>query len=205
MSRLAIPLLSLLALASACQAPHRGVAVLGVGRTAADFNTYQIRRVGLVPFAGEGLDRAESDMLSSAFFAEISSVTPYEVVALEPRDLAEVPTSEPYRRGWYKPEMVLGIARRFQLDALLIGTVTDRQSFPHQRLSVQLELVTAETGMVIWSASVQLDSSQRRVRESVESWAREVLGVTDEAEWQIILLSPSRFARFAAFQIAELF
>lgn len=196
-------LLSLLAPA-ACHAPQRGVAVLGSGRWATDFDSYTIRRIGLVPFAGGGLDNDASSVLSSAFFAEVSAVTTYEVVSLESQDLVEVPPSEPHRRGWYRPETVLGIARRFQLDALLIGTVTDRESFPHQRLGVQLELVAAETGMVIWSASVQLDSSQRDVRESVQAWVREQLGETDESEWELVLLSPSRFARFAAFQVAEL-
>ena len=202
-TRLMLALLTVATL-GACHAPQRGVAVLGTGRSATDFDTYTIRRVGLVPFAGNGLDHGQSEMLSSAFFSEISAVTRYEVVPLSNPDLAEVPSSEPYRRGWYRPETVLGIARRFQLDALMIGTVTDRQSFPHQRLSVQLELVAAETGMVVWSGSVQLDSSQRKVRESVEAWAKEHLGVTEDAEWEIILLSPSRFARFAAFQVAEL-
>jgi hypothetical protein len=196
--------LILLVLVTACHAPRRGVEVLGTGRAASDFDSYTIRRVGLVPFAGGGLDNLESTVLSSAFFSEVSAVTAYEVVSLDARDLAEVPPSEPYRRGWYRPETVLGIARRFQLDALLIGTVTDRASFPHQRLGVQLELVAAETGMVIWSAAVQLDTSQRRVRDSVESWAREHLGAVEESEWQLVMMSPSRFARFAAFQIAEL-
>ena len=203
MGRLALGLLVLSSL-GACSAAPRGVPVLGSATVARDFDSYTIRRVGVVPFSGVEFSAEESNELSAAVFGELSAVTPYEVVPLDTIDPAEVPTSEPYRRGWYRPETVLGIARRFQLDAILIGSVTDYQGFPPQRLAVSVDLVAADTGMVVWSAAVQLDASQARTRRAVENWARLHLGAEEEQEWELILLSPRRFMRFVAFQVAEL-
>jgi len=192
-------------LLGACVSAPRGVPVLGSATLAEDFDSYTIRRVGVVPFSGtDDFTPAESTELTAAVFGELSSVSSYEVVPLATNDLAEVPTSQPYRRGWYRPETVLGIARRYQLDAILIGTVTDRQCFPPQRLAISVDLVAAETGMVIWSSAVQLDASQARTRRAVESWARIHLGAAEENEWELILLQPRRFMRFAAFQVSEL-
>lgn len=197
------PLASLLLLA-ACAAAPRGVPVLGSATVARDFESYPIRRVGVVPFSGADLSPDQSRELSAAVFGELSAVTSYEVVPLAIDDLAEVPSSEPYRRGWYLPETVLGIARRYQLDAILIGTVTDMQCFPPQRLGLSVDMVAAETGMVVWTAAVQLDASQARTRDAIEEWARVHLGAAEKPEWELILISPRRFMRFAAFQVAEL-
>ena len=69
-------------------------------------------------------------------------------------------------------------------------------------LSVQMDMVSAETGLVVWSAAVHLDASDPLVREGVEIWAGG--GAEDAGDWEVALMSPSRFARFAAWQIASL-
>jgi hypothetical protein len=192
------------ALASACATTYRSVEPLADARIVSDFDTYTIRRIGLVPFTGDGLTHDRSQELQAAFFAEISASTPFEVVPLDHRHLAEIPTSDPYRRGAYQPRTIIEVSRRFNLDATLIGTVTDQQYFPPQRLGVQLDLVAAETGLVIWSASLQLDASKRRVRDSLRAWAQADQGDLDGADWELTLISPRRFARFAAWQVALL-
>lgn len=168
-----------------------------------DFETYQLRRVGLVPFTGAiGFEQASE--LQAAFFAEMSASTGLEIVPLKPQDLEEVPRSEPYRRGWYRPQTIIDLARRYRLDAIFIGTVTELHTYPPQRLGVQLDLVASETGMVLWNSSIYLDAGQENVRRSVELWAKVALGVDDEDELHIILLSPRRFSRFAAYQLSRL-
>lgn len=197
-------LTALAAVAAGCVGVSHSVEPLADARIVSDFDTYTLRRIGLVPFTGEGLTRERSVELQAAFFAEISAATPFEVVPLEPADLAEIPTSDPYRRGAYEPRTIIEVSRRFNLDATLIGTVTDQQYFPPQRLGVQLDMVAAETGLVIWSSSLQLDASKRRVRDSLRAWSQEDQGDLDDEDWELTLISPRRFGRFAAWQVARL-
>lgn len=198
-------LLALAALLGACAAvrPIGPPAILASAKVVPDFDSYVIRRVGLVPFTGEHLTREQSEQLQSAFFAEIGATTSYEMVSLDQYDLAEVPSSEPYRRGWYQPRTIIDLARRYNLDGLVIGTVTDQQFFPPQRLGLQIDLVASETGLVVWSSSVHLDAARAEVRKSLEAWSRSQLGDQVHQDWRLILISPRAFARFAAYQIGQ--
>ena len=119
-----------------------------------DFETYQLERIGLLPFLGLELGTDQAFELQSTFFTEFSVETPFEVVPLYRNDLEEVPGSEPYRRGGYDPRTIIDIARRFRLDGVFVATVTDYQFYKPQRLSVQVDLVASETGVAIWSSSI---------------------------------------------------
>jgi hypothetical protein len=195
-----------LLLAAGCQTSHPGMPTLATARVAKDFDTYQLTRVGLMPFDGVELSAEQTAALESAFFGELSLSTPFELVPLGGPDLEEIKQSDPYLRGWYRPETIFGLARRYSLDAILFGTVTQSQFFPPQKLSLQVDMVAAETGTVIWSASVHLDATEKRVRDGLEVYFSNPDGGQDEEgqDWRLSLLSPARFAQFAAFQVAAL-
>ena len=164
-----------------------------------DFESYELRRIGLPPFRGRGLPAEHAVALQHALHSELSQSTPFEIVQLEGADLAEVEASDPYRRGWYRPRTIIGLSQRFSLDGILFGTVTQQRYFPPQLLSLQVDLVSAETGLVIWSGKVDLDASDERVQDGLRLYygAQE-----DDEDWRVALLSPERLGRFAAFQIA---
>jgi len=174
---------------------------LATAHVVADFDSYALRRVGLMPFVGRGAELDATTALEEAFYVEFSQSTPYEVVMLERADLEETARSEPYRRGWYDPRTIIQLARRYKLDALFVGTVTQLRSYPPQQLSIGMELVSAETGTVLWTSRVHLDAADRRVRDSLEAY---VLSNRGSDSPQLSLLSPSNFARFAAWQVARM-
>lgn len=196
-------LLPALLLCAACQTPSREVENLALSHASADFHTYNLRRVGLFTFGGDGVTFEEGRDLQSSFFSEISGSVPFEVVPLDLGDVAEIPISDPFRSGTYKPRTVIDVARRFNLDGAFVGTVTDRQQFSPQRIGLQVDLVAAETGLVIWSGSIHLDAAQDRVRENVRLWAEGGQGDIAEIDWKLSLISPRRFAHFAAYQLAR--
>jgi hypothetical protein len=189
-----------LTLAAGCQIPHRlEMPSLASAQVSNDFKTYELRRVGLLPFAGSEIDDAAREAFQLAFLSEISQSTPYEVVLLDRDDLEEIDESEPYRRGWYRPRTIIELSRRYSLDAILFGTVTQQRSFPPQLLSLEVEMVAAETGLVIWSSSVHLDANDTRVVDGLKIYWGDK---EDARAWELALISPERFARFAAFQVA---
>jgi hypothetical protein len=177
---------------------------LAHARVTADFDSYQLRRVGLLPFSGDGLDRAQSEELQRAFLFELSRRASYEVVRLAPEDLAEVDAQQPYERGTYRSKSVIETARRFHLDGLLVGTVTHLESYAPQALGVQVELVASETGLVIWSSALELDMTDAGVRDSLRQYSEEHRDENDEpADERLMLLSPLRLMRFAASEVAR--
>ncbi len=197
--------LALVALMSATSCVTvQSVPPLATARMVSDFETYQIHRVGLMPPAGLALTLQQAEHLGAAFMAEFSAATNFEIVRLTARDLEAIPRMEAHLRGRYSPATVSAISRRYRLDALLVPTVTDLQTYPPQRLGVQVDLLSSETGQSLWESSVHLDAAQELVRRSIEVWADTHLGDVSDNTWELTLISPSRFARFAAYQMASL-
>jgi len=188
-----------LCLAGCIMLPRASMPRLANAVVSRDFETYQLRRIGLPPFRGRNLPPEQGVALQRALHTELSQSTPFEIVQLEGGDMAELESSDPYRRGWYKPRTIIGLSQRYSLDGILFGTVTQERFFPPQLLALQVDLVSAETGLVIWSGSIDLDASDGRVQTGLRLY----YGVEEDDEnWRVALLSPERFARFAAFQIA---
>lgn len=189
---------------AACLGPS-DVPMLGSARMTSDFDTYTVRRVGILPFRaldGADLEPHEIGTLETAFAAEFSLGTPYDLVTLRGVELAEVLPPEPFREGAYSPQTIRTLRDRYLLDALLVGTVTSRRVIAPQVLGVQLDLVSCETGATIWSADLTLDASHRDTREALKVWARSVLGEEHGAD--MAMISPQKFANFAAYQLARL-
>ncbi|MFT5048620.1 MAG: hypothetical protein ACI8QZ_000007 [Chlamydiales bacterium] len=190
-------------LVTGCMTPTAQVPDLASSRVVADFDTYRLRRVGLLPFTGDDLTGEEARHLQASFFTEASAVAPFEIVPLDTSDVAEIPASDPFRRGVYKPRTIIDVARRFHLDAVMVGTVTDRRLFSPPRIGLQLDMVVSETGMVIWNSTVHLDGAQQRVRNNIKLWASIGQGDLEEVDWKLCLLSPRRFAQFATYHLAQ--
>jgi len=194
------------ALTACSSAPTREDAQLfATARVVTDFESYDLHRVGLLPLLGEDLRAAQADPVQAGFLNEFSRTTPFEVVTLDLEDIEEIPGSDPYRRGWYDPKTIITLAKRYQLDAVFIGTLADVQFFSPQRIAVQLDLVACETGAAIWSGALHLDAADADVRDSLLIWAADNTSEHRGAEpSDLALLSPRRFARFAAWQLAQL-
>jgi hypothetical protein len=187
-----------------CACISTDVPPLARTQAAPDFETYRLGRVGLLPFDGDELGEGHAETLQRAFLLELGQLAPFEVVRLDPADLAEVQSSEPYRRGLYKPRTLLDLAERFRLDAILIGSVIQASVYPPQILGLELDLVSCQTGMVLWTASLHVDASDAAVRRHLDSFQRSQETTEDwQGGVQLTLISPSRFARFAANAVAK--
>lgn len=188
----------------ACVSGTASVPNLARASVSSDAQSYTLRRVGLLPFQGDGLDSQTAIDMQSAFGTAAARSAAFEIVPLSAADLEEVPSSEPFRRGRIQPRTILALAQRFQLDGLLIGCVSERRVYSPQRLGLEVDLIATETGLPIWSSSVLLDASDDRVRKAVEAWHEHTRGGDESGERKdIYLLSPARFAQFAAAQVAD--
>jgi len=195
-----------LLLTTGCQTILRPRAVdapnLAAAKVASDYQVYDLARVGVLPVTCHDATLEEREQLQEIVYNEFSQVVDYELVLLTEDDLAEVIASDPYLRGGYQGETVLGISERFNLDGLLVTIVSNRKAFPPQKLNVQADLVATETGMAIWHAAVSLQADRPDVRLGVEAFYGNGSPMSDDS-WTGALLSPSRFARFGVWQLAR--
>lgn len=189
-----------------CATTKHEVPCLATTRVVADRAEYDLRRIGVLSFQGADLGVEEARTLQHSLMTALSLRTTAELVPLSAADIEEVSDNEPFRRGWIRPETVVTLARRYKLDAIFIGTVTERRSYLPQRLALEAELISCDTGVSIWNSSIQLDAAQDRTRLALKAWFENERGAeaTNEA-WDLYLLSPTRFAEFGAAQMAMTF
>ena len=189
----------------ACAAPVGPVPTVASARVVGDFDTYQLSRVGVLPVTGLPLTNGLAGILQSALAAEFVATGSIEWVVLTEAELSGIEGFEPHLRGGYPAESILVLSSRHRLDGLLVPTVTDRQSHSPQRLGVQTVLLSAETGMSLWQAEVQLDAADERTRLVAERFVHRRGGDLSSDHWEMVLLSPRRFACIAASQLAKVF
>jgi len=188
---------------SACSATSSSVDVLATTRVAIDRDQYTLRRIGMLPVESAFLRADEALAFQAALATELSTRWRAEIVPLRGEDVAETPAHQSFRTGRIDPDGIVTMARRYNLDGLVAVTVTDRRAYPPQRLGLEVELTACDTGLPIWAASLRLDASQERTRGAVHAWfdaARNADSVPET--WELCLLSPLRFAEFAAAQVA---
>lgn len=199
---------ALAAALSGCVGTNAYVApALASARVAPDFSSYEIRRVGVLPHDGVALEPNEADVFATSLFGEFSRSTPYEFVRVDLPDHEGVVESRPYEEGRYHPQTILELSRRFELDALLFPTIVHRKWFPPQQVSISVDLVAAETGLVIWSSVVHLDAEDPAVIDGLKifyGFKPKVLDEWPDESWDTSLVSPAKFTRFAVHELAEL-
>jgi len=189
--------------ATSCQVTSRSVESLATTRTAADRDLYSLRRIAILPVRGTAMRADDARAFEGALAAQLGTKWKAEIIPLDARDVEEVPRNESFRLGRIEPEAILKLSRRYNLDALLQATITERRAYPPQRLSVEVELTSCETGLPIWSASLRLDGASERVQNALHQWhADERRSDAGGEAWDLYLLSPLRFAEFAAAQVA---
>ncbi len=95
------------------------------------------------------------------------------------------------------------IARQLHCDAVLFGTLSDFQPYPHMRAGLLLHLVDLRNGSLAWGVDHVWDTQDRavigRIQRFHETEQREGYG---PAEWEMSLLSPRAFQRFVAHEVA---
>ncbi|MDZ4772270.1 MAG: hypothetical protein SGI72_03955 [Planctomycetota bacterium] len=196
-----VTMLALVALC-ACTTVQKSVEPLAVVRLAADRDLYELRRVGILPIESKDMRLEDQQSLQASLASRLSAEMHAEVIVLTRGEAAEIPSNDAYLTGRIDPEAVLGLARRFNLDGLVTTNVTERRTYAPQRLGLEVELTACDTGLPIWGASLRLDAAQERTQNSLRAWFEKERGATDTNESvDLYLLSPQRFAEFAAAQV----
>ncbi|MBL4770102.1 MAG: hypothetical protein JKY61_02895 [Planctomycetes bacterium] len=170
----------------------------------ADFDSYTLRRVGLMPISGLDPTLAESREMATTLAAEFAAVTGLEVLVLSPTDLSEVKDLQPHNRGEFNMRTVIDVGKRHRLDGLLVATLVERNVYPPQRIGLQMDFVSTETGMSLWFGNLAADASSRRTQQAVYGWTHSQFS-DEHFDNGVVLISPKRFFRFACAQLVERF
>ncbi len=194
---------SMLALCACSSTGTKAMVPIGTARASADFASYDVHRVGVLPPRGDDVSDDLAEALRDAMRAAFASETSYELIPIGASELESISAPDSTRTGRTDPHTVLEVARRAGLDAILATRVVDFRAYEPVRLGLEVDLIAVETGLVTWSSQVRVDVGDQATLEAIRSWqeSRRVGGANERA---IDLLSPRRIAEFAAAQVAML-
>jgi hypothetical protein len=156
----------------------------------------KIRRVVLAPFEDEARTGPARAAIQEAFAHEFEKATSVEVVAIDAMAHMEAAQDDrPRRTGQYHLESILELALRHDADGVLFGTITSYRAYAPQKLGIRVDLVSANSGLLLWSAHAEFDMADDDARFTLESDYKKYASKEPQAlSWDHAMNSPGRFA-----------
>ncbi|MGQ3685815.1 MAG: hypothetical protein ACUBOA_12550 [Candidatus Loosdrechtia sp.] len=167
-----------------------------------EYDNANVRRVLLLPFTVESGRDKVVDEITDAFFIELQRVSKFDtVVAREFRDIVSQ-QKDVWYRGLISAEAFLEAKKRYNVDAIICGTITQYRPYEPPVLGIKMGMISARSGNVIWSADAIFDSSKAEIIKLIKAYHKEYYQKMQSLyEWKIILLSMKRYAQFVAYQM----
>ncbi len=195
----------LLAGTSAC-ALHRPASVYECpSYRSAELATLDLRRIVLVPFHDESGSGPHRETVERAMAHAIEKESGIAVVLVGDAGMREIGTQDvPHRTGRYRLEPVLELAFRYGADAILFGSITAFRAYTPQVLGVRAELVSASTGLVVWSVDAHFDLSDENARRALEAhFGDRASRVARAPSWETAQTSPAAIASLVCSRAAS--
>ena len=103
----------------------------------------------------------------------------------------------------FNPEQLLSIRKVLGCNAVLIGTVTQYQPYPHMTIGLRLKIVDLTDGQLLWALEQVWDcadkTTESRIRRYLRYQKHSAYGSLRE---QLVSVSPTKFIKFVGYEVA---
>ncbi len=167
-----------------------------------EYNNTSVQRVLLLPLTIESRrDKVVNDV-TEAFFIELQRSAKFDIV--EAREFQDILSQQKdvWTRGLIRAETVVEAKKRYKVDAIIFGTITQYQPYEPPVLGIKIGMFSARSGNIMWSADAIFDSSQASVIKLLKSYHKKQYQKKQSLyDWKLILLSMKRYAQFVAYHM----
>ena len=103
----------------------------------------------------------------------------------------------------YTLEQLRSIRKMLSCDAVLVGTVTEYQPYPHMVIGLRLKMVDLNDGQLLWALEQIWDSADKTTEYRIKNYAQfqKSSGFAPLHE-NLVAVSPLGFVKFVAFEVA---
>jgi len=103
----------------------------------------------------------------------------------------------------YTLEELLAIQKKLTCDAVLVGTVTEYQPYPHMVIGLRLKLLDLRDGQLLWALEQIWDSADKTTEYRIKNYSRRQRrsDLTPLHE-KLVAVSPLGFVKFVAYEVA---
>lgn len=162
-----------------------------------------VRRVLALPLVDDTGHGADTVLVSEALGDSIARLRQFDVVRPNATDAVLKADAGPLASGRIPVSTIIELGRRYGVDAVLFGTISQYRPYTPPSLAIGASLIDVHTGKVLWSVSDYVDATDAKASVSIEHWFEENAAAEGTVfDKQIVSTSPRWFARFAADRIA---
>ena len=167
-----------------------------------EYNNTSVQRVLLLPLTIESRRDKVVDDVTDAFLIELQRSAKFDIVkAQEFQDILSQ-QKDVWARGLIRAETIIEARKRYKVDAIIFGTITQYQPYEPPVLGIKIGMFSARTGNIMWSADAIFDSSQASVIKLLKSYHKKQYQRKQSLyDWNLILLSMKRYAQFVAYHM----
>lgn len=104
---------------------------------------------------------------------------------------------DPY--GSYTAEQLNSIEKTLDCEAVLIGTITEYQPYPHMTIGIRLKLVDLRDGELLWAYENSWDCTDKNTQDQmVRYFKNHTRYGNSDIQQELITISPLNFFKFVA-------
>ncbi len=104
----------------------------------------------------------------------------------------------------YSLEQLASMRQELGCNAILVGTVTTYQPYPHMSIGLELRLLDLADGQLLWALDQIWDTTDKATEHRITSYYNaQMRSSTAGLREQLVSVSSLRFVKFVAYEIAE--
>ena len=169
--------------------------------TAPDLATRMPARILVAPFDAPLCSSDTRSLITAAFAHEMQSALLSQIILAPEEDHRLTAEGACARRGRVNLETLIAAQKQYAADAFLFGSVTQYKAYDPAVIGLDVRLLSAEDGDVLWAAEAVFDARDRDVRRRVEEHFRSS-GLSERLGGaELVFMSPQLFSRFVAAEI----
>ena len=101
--------------------------------------------------------------------------------------------------GRYSVDELREISKALRCQAVLIGTITEYQPYPHMTMGIRLKMVDLFDGQLLWAYENSWDCSDKQTQDEMLYYFKNTTRFGDsEVQKKLITISPLNFIKFIA-------
>lgn len=114
------------------------------------------------------------------------------------------PASPPNVPPAFTLEQLIAIRKALKCDAVLLGSVTEYQPFPHMTIGLRLKLIDLNDGQLLWALEQIWDTADKKTEYAIKNYFQcQIRSGFAPLREQLANVSSINFIKFVAFEVAE--
>ncbi len=160
-----------------------------------------VRRIMVLPFAIDPGVTADCDRIRNSYVTQLQKLRRFDIVPLPTSSQEVAPLNASLRRGRLATDEIVRLCDRYNLDGVLVGTVTAWRAYQPPHLGLRTHMVSVHSGSIIWSVDAMFDAADRSTISDLRHY-HEGMQVEDSTlhGWELTTIAPNMFANYVAWR-----